>query len=159
MPFLKKRKEIPGIDFDAGVVPPRPKRIRRQRQEWLYPDLEKRMMYEEDKTPGRRTPEGEGNTYVSRVDDEGLLHMPCLDLDFDCELYESRTPGHYHLYLNKQIPWVSYVRLLEALKECGLVQPGWVEQAMRNGHTTLRKPQIIDEFVSLHERKAELDLT
>lgn len=167
--FRRKAETLEGTadEYDDGGPSYVKRRIRRARLEWLVPGID-HSPYDAEYGRGQRGWEvgsGEGNCYVSKThipDKEAgpghFMHMPCIDLDFDCELYESRTRGHYHLYLNKEVPWDRYVTLLKALQGCGLVQRGWVEQSIREGHTTLRKPPILEEFRSLQNRADELNL-
>lgn len=72
------------------------------------------------------------------------MHYPCLDLDFPCELIESSTPGHYHLYLNPVggLTWDQYSRLLVVMGEIGLLEVGFVQASLKRGGTYLRPPWI-----------------
>lgn len=83
---------------------------------------------------------------------ENSMHGIALDIDLPCELIPSRTPGHFHLYIDKELPWKSYLKLLDALVEAGIVEEGWVEAAKRSGHTTLRLPPDEYEFQKIRER-------
>lgn len=65
-------------------------------------------------------------------------HLPVFDLDFDCELKPSSSPGKYHLFLNRPVPWSKYVKVLEAMAEAGLLERGWVDAAKRQGYAVLR---------------------
>jgi hypothetical protein len=78
---------------------------------------------------------------VSSLTEDGL-HAPAFDIDYDAELIASSTPGHFHLYLNKQIRWDDYVRVLEAMEKAGLIQSGWAQSGRTRGMTFLRKPGI-----------------
>jgi hypothetical protein len=68
-----------------------------------------------------------------------LMHAPVLDLDFPCILMPSRTEGHFHLYMEKEITWEAYTSLLRALYRAGLIQKGWMDAGNRIG-TTLIEP-------------------
>jgi len=70
------------------------------------------------------------------------LHAPALDFDFPCRLIPSSTKGHFHLYIDKTIPWKEYVKVLEVLGEVGLLEPGYVEAAKRRQATHLRLPGV-----------------
>lgn len=74
------------------------------------------------------------------VDKEYELHLPVLDLDYDVQLVPSSTPGHFHLYLNRPIPWRKYVNVLNALADAGLVEYGWAAASIRQGASFVRKP-------------------
>lgn len=68
-------------------------------------------------------------------------HKPCIDLDLDCRLVPSRTEGHYHLYINHEVEWESYVRMLDAMVAAGVVEQGFVKAAKFRKYTACRKPQ------------------
>lgn len=69
-------------------------------------------------------------------------HRPVLDIDFEAQLIPSSTPGHYHLYLDKQIPKQTYMNLLTVLKQAGIVQPGFADAAIERGASSVRLPWI-----------------
>lgn len=67
------------------------------------------------------------------VDSE--LHRPCLDLDGPVRIVSSTTPGHFHLFLDRDVDWDDYVAFLDAAAKIGLVEKGWVDAAKREGCT------------------------
>ena len=70
----------------------------------------------------------------------GPTHLPAIDIDFPCQLVESSTPGHFHLYIDKEISQDAYHAILKALTDAGIVQRGFYKSAVRRGQTFLRKP-------------------
>lgn len=96
--------------------------------------------------------EGDANTISSRMveqpafegipemEDEMVMHAPVLDIDFPACLIPSSTPGHFHLYLDKPVPWLTYRTLLEALAEAGLIEEGYMRASIDRGATYVRKP-------------------
>lgn len=62
---------------------------------------------------------------------ENGLHAPVLDIDFEARLAPSKTPGHYHLYLDREMPWWRYRLLLWALKVAGIIEPGFYKGSVR----------------------------
>ena len=66
-------------------------------------------------------------------------HAPVLDLDFPCRLVPSSTEGHFHLYIDHEITWEKYERLLIGLYDAGLIQKGWFENARKDKRTYVRK--------------------
>jgi hypothetical protein len=84
------------------------------------------------------------------------LHMPCLDLDIPCRLMESKTPGHYHLYIDVLMPWREYKRVLKAMMKAGLIEKGWYERALTDEFTTL---VFADERTPTEAIIEELDAT
>jgi len=69
-------------------------------------------------------------------------HRPVLDIDFEAELIPSSTPGHYHLYLNKQISKTSYMQLLRDLARADIIQQGFADSAIERGASSARLPWI-----------------
>lgn len=70
------------------------------------------------------------------------IHYPMLDLDMECELIPSSTPGHYHLYINKPMVWDKYFELLTALNKAGIIQTGVLRAAELQRETCLRPPWV-----------------
>jgi hypothetical protein len=67
------------------------------------------------------------------------IHAPALDIDMEARLIPSSTPGHYHLYIDKPMTWRKYKKLLKVMAKVGILQQGYVNSAIRNGYTALRK--------------------
>ena len=70
------------------------------------------------------------------------LHRPVLDFDFPARYVPSSTPGHGHLYIDRQICWDSYEKLLLAMEECCLLEPGYVTAAIERKATFVRPEWI-----------------
>jgi hypothetical protein len=89
----------------------------------------------------------ESNVVSSEIcgrDARGLAgqHTLMLDLDVPAVLIPSSTPGHSHLYVDFAIPWDRYEKLLRALADCGIVEPGYVFASIERKHTALRLPWV-----------------
>lgn len=69
-------------------------------------------------------------------------HKIAIDIDWPAVLIPSSTEGHYHLIIDKKISWSSYVRILEALGDCGVVQSGYARASIARGRTDIRTPWI-----------------
>jgi hypothetical protein len=69
-------------------------------------------------------------------------HKPAIDLDFDAKLIASSTPGHWHLYLDKEMDAEKYKAFITALYEFGIVAKGNVSQVERYRGTFLRFPWV-----------------
>lgn len=67
-------------------------------------------------------------------------HAPALDLDVPAYLVPSRTEGHHHLYIEVPCSWKQYRKLLKALRDCGIIEPGYYRASVKAGRTHLRKP-------------------
>lgn len=65
-------------------------------------------------------------------------HAPALDIDFGARLVPSSTPGHYHLFLDKPMPWRKYKRLLKALRKAGIIEYGYYRASLDRQATHLR---------------------
>lgn len=61
---------------------------------------------------------------------EGAVHMPVLDIDHMCHLYESETPGHFHLYIDVPMTWDQYAGILKAFQEAGVLERGYVSASL-----------------------------
>lgn len=83
----------------------------------------------------------DANLVSSALEGDGM-HAPVLDLDFPCALVPSSTPGHYHLYLDKVMPWDEYGQLLWALRAAGVLQSGFVAAAISREQTMVRLPWV-----------------
>lgn len=87
---------------------------------------------------------------VLRVEDANLVssrttdgrQMPIIDLDFDFEIRESSTPGHYHLLLNKPISNVKFVVLMLVLWWTGSVEMGYAVWSIRRMGNFARVPGV-----------------
>jgi hypothetical protein len=95
------------------------------------------------------TDEAEATLVSSAVDGddpwegEQPLHLPALDLDFPAHLEPSSTPGHFHLYLNKEVEWDKYLKFLWAGHEAGILERGFVKAAELRKATFVRYPGVI----------------
>lgn len=70
-------------------------------------------------------------------------HAPAIDLDVPVVLVPSSTRGHHHLYLDAELSWGEYKRLLRVMQEVGLIEPGFYSSALRRGSTLLRLPHVL----------------
>ena len=87
----------------------------------------------------------EANLVGSKTDLEENGHLPVIDLDLPCHLEPSTKPDHYHLYINKVVAWDKYVKLLEAMYECGLINEGFKEMSIRRGQSYVRRPGVFKQ--------------
>lgn len=71
------------------------------------------------------------------------MHAPCLDIDYAAELLPSSTQGHYHLFLNRQMPWRRYKKLLKALRKADIIEEGYYKMSMKRRGTFLRVPEVL----------------
>ena len=87
--------------------------------------------------------DGSGNLLSSELKHMRGFHAPTLDIDMYCALHGSTTPGHFHLYIDKPMSWVDYVKLLTTLRDVGIIQPGYCDLSLARGASYLRKPGIV----------------
>jgi hypothetical protein len=69
-------------------------------------------------------------------------HMPALDLDVPVRVYPSTTLGHFHLYIDKEMTWWQYKRLMRAMVAAGILEKGYYKASTRRSGTHLRLPWI-----------------
>jgi len=121
-----------------------PRRKRIKRRFWHCPRLDEPGTFEEklEHTNDRReVPKFRANLVGSLLQNK-QTHAPVLDLDFPCELYPSTTTGHHHLYLDVELSWDDYAKLLTVLGEVGILEPGYVDASLRRRQTFVRKPGV-----------------
>ena len=68
-------------------------------------------------------------------------HLPVIDLDFPCRLVES-SPGHFHLYIDREINTEQYSNLLNAFAAAGLVEFGFLNSFKKHKQTFVRPSWI-----------------
>lgn len=73
---------------------------------------------------------------------KGGLHRPILDIDFGAALVPSSTKGHFHLYLDKPMPWQDYADLVTVLGRVGILEDGYVKACLDRGYSSVRLPWI-----------------
>lgn len=69
-------------------------------------------------------------------------HRLMLDLDFDAALVSSSTPGHHHLYLDKELTKEQMDKVVAVLNEVGILQDGVKNGYNRRGALSLRLPWV-----------------
>jgi len=84
--------------------------------------------------------EDDANLIGSLVADD--THAPVLDIDYEARLVPSSTEGHYHLYLDREVPWEKYVAVLEVLADAGIIQKGFARASIARKQTFVRKPGV-----------------
>lgn len=67
-------------------------------------------------------------------------HKLVIDIDFPMYIVPSSTPGHGHLYIDKEIEWPRLVEILGALADAGIVEEGYAAASIDQGFTTVRAP-------------------
>lgn len=78
--------------------------------------------------------------YPPETESESVHHLPVLDLDYHADLVPSSTPGHFHLYLDRSLSWEKYEKLLKVLAEVGILEKGYVDQALIRKQSFVRLP-------------------
>jgi hypothetical protein len=69
-------------------------------------------------------------------------HRPLLDIDFPAAVIPSTTEGHCHLYIDKELEWKDYKKLLNILADLGIIEHGYRGASLARGYTALRLPWI-----------------
>ena len=86
---------------------------------------------------------------TSKIDDDSAgepQHKIILDLDYEVQVIPSSTEGHFHLYLDKTLPWSKYEKLLTVLGDLEVVEPGYARAAKRRKYTSVRLPWVKKEL-------------
>jgi hypothetical protein len=121
----------------SSLVPPLPGLVYE-----TVPSIDADPDYTEAGARALTTDISKATVITSRVDGDPDRHKVVLDLDLPAKLLPSSTEGHFHLYVDKAIPWTAYTALLEALATAGLVEDGYVSASLARGHTAARLPWI-----------------
>jgi len=69
-------------------------------------------------------------------------HKLTIDIDLPCRLEESATPGHFHLFIDKEMSVGQYEGILSSLLSAGVIQGGIYWQLKNNDMTTVRLPGV-----------------
>jgi len=69
-------------------------------------------------------------------------HRPLLDIDFPAAVIPSSTGGHCHLYIDKELEWKDYKKLLNVLADLGIIEHGYRGASLARGYSALRLPWI-----------------
>jgi hypothetical protein len=70
------------------------------------------------------------------------IHRVAIDVDLPAKLLPSSTPGHSHLYIDVDIPWDKYKKLLEVLADCDIIERGYARASIKRGYTSVRPPWV-----------------
>lgn len=95
--------------------------------------------------PRRVTSVAAEATVVTSLVDSKLgqgVHKPVLDIDMPVKVIESSTPGHHHLFIDKELTSKQYFKLLDVLVECGIIEFGYKYHSERRGFTAIRVPWV-----------------
>ena len=67
-------------------------------------------------------------------------HRPVLDIDMAVKVVPSSTAGHFHLFIDKELSWKRYRKLLKALVAAGIIEEGYLGASEERGFTGVRLP-------------------
>jgi len=89
----------------------------------------------------------EGGRTGDLLGTDAEIHFPVLDIDSPyVRMIPSRTPGHFHMYLDRSISWDAFKSLLNVLANCGIVDPNWAAASIRQ-HCAFLRPSPNDNVV------------
>jgi len=74
---------------------------------------------------------------------ESGKHAPVIDIDVPISVFPSSQLGHNHLYIDKEITWNQYTRILKALAAAGIVEDGYLKASLAKGYSCVRPIGII----------------
>lgn len=117
------------------------------RKVYKLADLDTRMIHSaySGMTPSESSLDDPEANLVSSALANGM-HAPVIDLDYEAHLIPSGTPGHYHLYLDKEIPWAKYVTVLNAMADAGLIESGYYDSSRAHGASFVRLPHVLKKL-------------
>lgn len=69
-------------------------------------------------------------------------HLPIFDIDHSVLAWETSTPGHYHLIIDRPMSREDYEKLMRVLVEVGIVQEGYQRASLKRKAAWLRMPWI-----------------
>lgn len=112
----------------------------------------------ESYTPGHERADdiNKADVITSQVRADASTHRPIIDIDFPAALIPSTTPGHFHLYLDKEMSWDAYERLLKSLGRAGILEPGYVGASIARGYTSVRLPWVKKRAKTIEPAEAQL---
>lgn len=84
----------------------------------------------------------EANVVTSEVDGHPGRHKVVLDIDMPVTVLPSSTEGHHHLYIDAELSWEDYQRLIWVLADLGIVEEGYASASHARGYTVLRLPWV-----------------
>lgn len=82
------------------------------------------------------------NVATSEVPGRPGEHRIIIDIDLHAWLFESTTPGHHHLVIDKPVTFEQYLAVLKSLADCGVVEAGYVAATERRGYGSMRLPWV-----------------
>lgn len=94
-----------------------------------------------------------GKQSVERLDpyrSSQVAEVCFLDMRCDYWLKPSSTPGHFHLYIRKELSWPQYKKMLALLGNANVLEKLYVEYALRHKATLLVRPGISKENYREH---------
>lgn len=77
------------------------------------------------------------------------LHKPVLDIDMAVAVLPSSTEGHHHLFIDHEMTWSQYEKLLTVLADVGIIERGYLGACKARKHSAVRLPWIKKEVFSL----------
>jgi hypothetical protein len=75
----------------------------------------------------------------------GGWHTIVLDINHPAALVPSTTEGHFHFYIDVPLQWDVYCRLMAAMSDAGVLEPGYVDASINRGASFLRLPGVKKE--------------
>lgn len=82
----------------------------------------------------------ETEVITSRKPSHDEKHLPIFDIDHSVLSWETTTPGHYHLVIDRPMSESHYLYLLDAMVKVGLVQEGYARASRKRKAAWLRMP-------------------
>lgn len=91
---------------------------------------------------GHETVSGEMGWLEETRPDEALAVVPPLVFDTPVIVHPSTTEGHHHVYVEKEVSWEGYARILRRMSATGIIETTYREFAEKRKMTMLLKPGL-----------------
>lgn len=86
-----------------------------------------------------------GSSHISEGRAIRQMHKVLLDIDMPVHAEKSTTPGHSHLFIDKEITWEQYLDIIKAFARAGIVEVGYLQACQDRGYSAVRLPWVKKE--------------
>lgn len=99
----------------------------------------------------------DANIICSDVPNNAGKHKVLIDIDLPIKVIPSSTPGHNHLYIDHEVTWDEYLRLVFVLADMGIVEEGYASATQERGYASLRLPWVHKDLCRCDQCEAETE--
>lgn len=73
---------------------------------------------------------------------ERLVPLPSLPIAANASVLSSSSVNHFHLYIEREMPWERYAELLSALRDAGVIGKDFCRMSIKSKQSFLLKPGL-----------------